>query len=148
MNKYFWGIIGSFILLVTVCADANAQRSKLPAGAKINWIEPKNNGTYSNPIIFKFEAENIEIGPTKNKGSSHFHILYDRPDIATMIKGDDAFKPGPQLIPKDIHLGNGELEYELTLPPGRHTVQILLTDRNHVPHFPALFSEQRTITVK
>ncbi len=148
MIKNILAFVGICVMLFVGIENAQAQRTKLPPGAKISWSEPKNNGSYSNPIIFKFEAENIEIGSTKSKGAAHFHILYDRPDIATMIKGDDAFKPGPQLIPKDIHLSNGELEYELTLPPGQHTIQILLTDKNHIPHFPALFSEQRRITVK
>lgn len=140
--------LATLVFVIFSATNLYAQRTKLPNGVKLEWFEPKNNSTVTNPVIFKFAADGLEIGPTKNKGSSHFHILYDRPDIATMIKGDDIFKPGPQLIPKDIHLSNGELEYELTLPPGVHTVQLLLTDKNHVPHFPALFTEQRKITVK
>ncbi len=146
MKKYLILSLIGFILVNL--SPLYAQRTKLPAGATITWDEPKANSVVANPVKFKMSATNLDIASTKKKGSSHFHILYDRQDIVTMIKNDDAFKPGPQLIPKDIHLGNGEIEYELDLPPGSHILQLLITDQNHISYFPALFTEQRKITVK
>ncbi|NIP88847.1 MAG: DUF4399 domain-containing protein, partial [Gammaproteobacteria bacterium] len=35
-----------------------------------------------------------------------------------------------------------------TLPPGTHTLQLLLADHNHVPHNPPVVSQKITITVK
>jgi len=36
----------------------------------------------------------------------------------------------------------------VTLPPGRHTLQLVLGDQNHIPHEPPVISPKITITVK
>jgi hypothetical protein len=35
----------------------------------------------------------------------------------------------------------------VTLPPGKHTLQLLLGDQNHRAHDPPVFSKKITITV-
>jgi hypothetical protein len=47
-----------------------------------------------------------------------------------------------------MHFGKGQTEVELTLPPGRHTLQLVFGDRDHKPHVPPLASEKIAITVK
>ncbi|MGA9267234.1 MAG: DUF4399 domain-containing protein [Rhodomicrobium sp.] len=46
------------------------------------------------------------------------------------------------------HFGKGQTETTLTLAPGKHTLQLVVGDGNHIPHNPALVSEKITITVK
>jgi hypothetical protein len=46
-----------------------------------------------------------------------------------------------------VHFGKGQTETTLTLPPGKHTLQLLLADQNHVPHNPPVISKKITITV-
>jgi len=43
--------------------------------------------------------------------------------------------------------GSDQTETTLTLPPGPHTLQLLLGDYSHVPHNPAVMSKKITITV-
>ena len=43
--------------------------------------------------------------------------------------------------------GSGQTETELTLPPGQHTLQLVLGDALHIPHQPPVRSEKITITV-
>ena len=53
-------------------------------------------------------------------------------------------------IPNDAnhrHFGLGQTETELTLPPGQHTLQLVLGDALHIPHQPPVRSEKITITV-
>ena len=53
-------------------------------------------------------------------------------------------------IPSDdnhLHFGGGQTQVTLDLPPGEHTLQLLLGDHNHVPHDPVVVSEQISITV-
>ena len=55
-----------------------------------------------------------------------------------------------QPIPNDknhMHFGLGQTEARIDLPPGKHTLQLLLGDANHIPHNPPLYSQRITITV-
>ena len=47
-----------------------------------------------------------------------------------------------------LHFGAGETEARLELPPGKHTLQLLLGDHNHVPHNPPVYSNKITVTVR
>ena len=46
------------------------------------------------------------------------------------------------------HFGGGQTEVELTLPPGRHTLQMVLGDHLHIPHDPPIASSVVTIEVQ
>jgi len=46
------------------------------------------------------------------------------------------------------HFGGGQTETEITLQPGKHTLQLLLGNYAHVPHSQPVVSEQITITVE
>jgi hypothetical protein len=64
---------------------------------------------------------------------------------------DTDLPPFDQEIPSDrqhLHFGGGQTEARLEdLSPGKHTLQLLLADCNHVPHDPPLYSTKITITV-
>ena len=47
-----------------------------------------------------------------------------------------------------MHFGKGQTETTLELEPGTYPLQLLLGDKNHVPHDPPVVSEKVTITVK
>jgi hypothetical protein len=71
--------------------------------------------------------------------TGHHHLLIDTDMV-----------PLDQPIPSDynhIHLGNGQTETVLTLPPGPHTLQLLLGDHQHMPHQPPVMSKKITIYV-
>ena len=55
-------------------------------------------------------------------------------------------KPIPN-DPHHLHFGAGQTEATVTLPLGKHTLQLLLGDANHVPHNPPVMSEPITVTV-
>ena len=42
----------------------------------------------------------------------------------------------------------GETEAVISLPPGKHTLQLLLGDEEHEPQAPALYSDKITIMVE
>ena len=46
----------------------------------------------------------------------------------------------------DLHYGAGQTEVELTLPPGPHTLQLLLGDADHIPHTPPVYSDRIHMT--
>jgi hypothetical protein len=121
---------------------ADNNRTPAPAGAKVFIIEPKDGSTVSSPVTVKFGAENIDIVPagTDKPNSGHHHLLID----TTVTDFNSA-------IPKDdhhVHYGKGQTEATITLTPGKHTLQLLLGDKNHIPTDPPIASEVVSVTVK
>lgn len=114
-----------------------------PAGAKVFFIEPKDGAEVTSPVTVKFGIEGMEVVPagTEKANSGHHHVLIDT-KLADNHEGplpmDDNHK----------HFGKGQTEATLELKPGKHTLQMVLGDHNHVPHSPPVKSEVITITVK
>jgi hypothetical protein len=122
----------------------SAERSASPAGAKVFIIAPKNHAVVSNPIQVRFGIEGMTLAPagTKADNSGHHHLLIDTP------LPKDLSQPLPVIENKVMHFGKGQTETTLTLPPGKHTLQLVLGDYLHVPHNPPVVSKKITITVK
>jgi hypothetical protein len=86
--------------------------------------------------------QNMGIAPAgiRRDNTGHHHLLVDT-DLPPM----------DEPIPNNkthLHFGGGQTEARLELPPGRHTLQLLLGDADHVPFDPPVVSEKITITVK
>jgi hypothetical protein len=130
--------------LAATGAAALAQdfRQASPAGAKVYFIEPKDGAEISGPVVVKFGLSGMGVAPagTEKKDTGHHHILVNQKlaDVMAAIPADD----------KHRHFGNGQTEASLTLPPGKHTLQLVLGDHNHIPHNPPVQSDVITITVK
>ena len=45
------------------------------------------------------------------------------------------------------HFGGGQTETTLSLPPGQHTLQLIMGNYAHVPFDPPVISKKITITV-
>jgi hypothetical protein len=72
--------------------------------------------------------------------TGHHHLLID-----------SELPPAGQPIPSDrnhLHYGAGETETTIELAPGKHTLQLLMGDENHVPHTPPVMSKKITVIVK
>ncbi len=142
--KQYVGLIAALGLSVLTGQAAFAD-AQWPAGAKVFFIEPKNGAEISGPVKVVMGVKGIDIAPagTDTPHTGHHHILIDT-DVPT---GENALKP----LPADDHtkhFGKGQTETTLTLAPGKHTLQLVVGDGNHIPHDPALASEKITITVK
>jgi hypothetical protein len=95
-----------------------------------------------NPVVVKFGLKGMVIAPagTKADNSGHHHLLIDTDppaDLSTPLPATD----------KIVHFGKGQTETTLTLTPGKHTLQLLFADLNHIPHNPPVISRKITITV-
>jgi hypothetical protein len=121
---------------------ASAQRTASPAGAELYIISPKNGATVHNPLRVQFGLKGMGIAPAgvKFDNTGHHHLLIDTDapsDLSAPLPATD----------KIVHFGKGQTETTLTLTPGKHTLQLLLGDMNHIPHNPPLISQKITITV-
>lgn len=129
-------------LAITSIAEAQDFRSPSAAGTKLYFIAPKNGASVKGPVLVKMGLSGMGIAPAgmEKKDTGHHHILVDQKlaDMAAPLPQDD----------KHRHFGGGQTETTLTLPPGKHTLQLVLGDHNHIPHNPPILSEVITITVK
>jgi hypothetical protein len=118
------------------------ERTPSPAGAEAYIISPKNGATVHNPVRVQFGLKGMGIAPAgvKFDNTGHHHLLIDTDapsDLSAPLPSTD----------KIVHFGKGQTETTLTLTPGKHTLQLLLGDMNHIPHDPPVMSKKITITV-
>lgn len=127
----------------TPAAPAPGKRTPSPKDAYV-YIGWPTDGTVIRSTKFKvwFGTRNFGVAPagTFVPNTGHHHLLIDT-DLP----------PFDQPIPSDkqhLHFGGGQTEAIIELPPGRHTLQLLMGDGNHVPHDPPLYSKKITIYVR
>jgi Domain of unknown function (DUF4399) len=134
----------ALLLLLALAPLALAQeRTPSPHGAKVFIVSPKNGATVHNPFVVKFGLKGMVVAPagTKAENSGHHHLLIDTDPPA------DLSAPLPTIADKVVHFGKGQTETTLTLPPGKHTLQLVFADALHIPHNPPVISKKITITV-
>jgi hypothetical protein len=132
----------ALLLSLDVLAE---ERSASPAGAEVYIVAPADGATVSGPVTVRFGLKGMGIAPAgiKFDGAGHHHLLID-----TDLAADLSLPIPPAVENKVMHFGKGQTEVTLTLPPGKHTLQLVLGDYLHVPHNPAVVSKKITITVK
>ena len=119
------------------------ERTPSPAGAEVYIISPKDGATVHNPVRVQFGVKGMGIAPAgvKYDNTGHHHLLIDTDppsDQSTPLPATD----------KIVHFGKGQTETTLNLTPGKHTLQLVFADANHIPHSPPVISKKITITVK
>jgi hypothetical protein len=123
-------------------APPASQRSPAPHDAYVYIGWPLDGATVSTKFKVWFGTRNFGIAPAgvQKPNTGHHHLLIDVP-----------VPPLDQPIPNDrnhLHFGLGQTEAIVELPPGKHTLQLLMGDADHVPHDPALMSRRITIYVR
>jgi hypothetical protein len=136
--------IAAALALAALGTAAQAQeRTPSPHGAKVYFENLKDGAKVTSPVTVKFGIKGMTLAPagTKMDNSGHHHLLIDTDPPA------DLSVPLPAIPDKIVHFGKAQTETTITLPPGKHTLQLLLGDQNHIPHKPPVMSKKITITV-
>jgi hypothetical protein len=129
------GLLGSGVALA---------RTPAPPGAQVYFIWPQEGAVISGGKFWvRMGLRGMGVAPkgTALANTGHHHLLVDT-DLPTNMN---------EPIPNDrnhLHFGAGETEARVELPPGKHTLQLLLADKDHVPHDPPVYSKKITVTVK
>jgi Domain of unknown function (DUF4399) len=133
------------LLLASILAAPAALAGDTPspkdAYVYIGW---PNDGEVINAQSFKiwFGLRHMGVAPAgvDKPNTGHHHLLIDT-DLP----------PFDEPIPNDrnhLHFGGGQTETTIELPPGTHTLQLIMGDKDHIPHNPPVYSKKITITVR
>lgn len=134
-------------LAMASCGVAYAQlpaQTPAPAGAEVYIISPADGAKVKGPVVVRFGLKGMGVAPAgiQMENTGHHHLFVDT-DLPT-----DMTKPIGMIDNKIIHFGKGQTETTVTLPPGKHTLQLLLGDYLHVPNATPVASKKITITVE
>lgn len=138
-RKLFWALS---LYLISAAVLAHTP----PDTAKVFFVGLKDGDVVTSPFRVRFGIKGFGITLAGTRGkirhtAGHHHLLVDLGQLP------DLDEP----IPRDMnhrHFDQGETEAVIELPPGKHSLQLLLGDEQHEPQDPALYSERITITVK
>jgi hypothetical protein len=122
-------------------APAGGGPTPSPPGAAVYFIDIKNGDALPPKSVIHFGLRGMGVAPagSDRENSGHHHLLID-----------SELPPLDQPIPNDfthLHFGAGQTEAEVSLPPGEHTLQLLLGDKGHIPHSPPVMSERIRVKV-
>jgi hypothetical protein len=115
-----------------------------PAGAKVTIINLKDGATVTSPFLVQFGLSGMGVAPAgvEKPNTGHHHLMIDTTLTPEQMNG---------AIPADathVHFGAGQTEAMVTLPSGKHTLQLVLGDWSHIPHAPPVMSTPITVTVQ
>jgi hypothetical protein len=135
----------AIIAAMAICSRADAQTKGGPTpsapGAAVYFIGLKDGDTIPAKTTIHFGLRNMSVAPAgiDRANTGHHHLIIDAP-----------LPPLDQPIPNDfnhLHFGAGQTEAEVTLTPGKHTLQLLFADKDHIPPTPPLYSKRITVNV-
>lgn len=125
-----------------------AQETPAPDDARVYFVNLEDGATVTSPVTVIFGLSGMGVAPAgiEKEMTGHHHLLVNRPAFGSEDAEELAFG-----IPADdnhVHFGGGQTETVVELPPGTHTLQLVMGDLNHVAHVAPVMSEVITITVE
>jgi hypothetical protein len=136
--------LAGLLLSASLLANAaDVPHTASPAGAEVYIISPKDGSTVPGTFKVQFGLKGMGVAPAgvDVPDTGHHHLLIDvkdQPDLNAPLPVSDNIR----------HFGKGQTETEITLPPGRHTLQLIVGDKSHIPLNPSVESKAITVNVK
>ena len=133
---------GATVFAAAMPMRAFAANTPSANGAYVYIIWPQDGTHVRGSFWCRFGLRNMGIthagDTTPNSGHHHLLIDVDEPlDTAAPVPADK----------KHLHFGAGQTEAHLDLPPGPHTLQLVLADANHISFDPPVVSRKIHIVV-
>ena len=134
-------LIGIVISAFFIAGSAFA-RTPSPEGAQVYIISPADGEVLNSPVTVRFGLKGMGVAPAgiDKPNTGHHHMLIDvqdRPATDKPLPADAKHK----------HFGGGQTEVTIELSPGKHTLQLIMGDKNHIPHYHLVISDKITNTV-
>jgi len=132
-----------YVLLASLFASTSCfAATPAPADARAYIVSPAHGQVVSSPVTVIFGLSGAGIAPAgiDKKNTGHHHLIIDAstPNLNKKIPKDANHK----------HFGGGQTQGSIKLKPGKHTLQLVLGDKTHMPHNPPVTSEVIEILVK
>lgn len=110
---------------------------------KLFFVIPSDGEEVTSPFRVEFGLIGMDVVPAgvDQPMSGHHHLLIDvkkLPDMKMPIPADK----------NHLHFGKGQKETMIKLPKGKHTLQLLFGNYQHVPHDKPLISERIEVIVR
>ncbi len=136
--------------LIALPGIVAAQDTPAPEGAEVYFVNLEDGATVASPVTVVFGLRGMGVAPsgTERENTGHHHLLLNRPPLGEGPEGAEELTLGLPADDNHIHFGGGQTEVTLDLPPGDHTMQLVLGDLNHIPHDPPVASGVITVTVE
>ncbi len=129
--------------LALLPATVHAQGKTAPKDAKLYFITPHDGQKLRGAFLVRFGLRNMGVTHAGDdyQNAGHHHLLVDI---------NDPIDPKEPILQdkSHLHFGAGQTETLLDLPPGTHTLQLVLGDAKHYPFEPPVVSEKITIRVR
>lgn len=141
--RFFLSVMVFGGLLASATAADKLEKRKSPKGAKAYIISPKDGKTVGKKFVVRFGLKGMGVAPAgiDKENTGHHHLLIDTeklPNLNLPLAATEKIR----------HFGGGQTEVTLELPPGKHTLQLVLGDWIHLAHDPPVVSKKITVTVK
>jgi hypothetical protein len=139
-------IAQSIVLCVALAAlpcAAHAQGKPAPKDALLYFIWPHDKATIKGAFWCRFGLRNMGVTHAGDnfQNSGHHHLLVDV---------NEPLNPNEPIAQdkSHLHFGAGQTEARIELPPGKHTLQLVLGDASHYPFSPPVVSEKIAVNIK
>lgn len=114
-----------------------------PVGARVYIIAPVDGQTVPQHFTVRFGLSGMGVAPAgiDRANTGHHHLLIDvkvLPDLTQPLQATENVR----------HYGGGQTETVLMLPPGKHTLQLIVANYEHIPHEKPIISKKITIFVE
>ena len=121
-----------------------AASAPTPPPKTVYFINLKDGQTVTSPFKVQFGLTGMGVAPAgvDKPNTGHHHLLIDTTLSAEQLKA---------AIPMDaqhLHFGGGQTETTVTLPSGKHKLQLEFANWSHIPFDPPIQSDVITVDVK
>lgn len=136
-------LLSGVLMLMSGLIQAAPEFSTAPDDAQVYFIQPANGAEVAETFKVVFGLSKMGVAPagTMKKNTGHHHLLIDvdtMPDLSKPLGKSKQIR----------HFGGGQTEAMITLPKGKHTLQLVLGNFAHTPHDNPVVSEKITVIVK
>lgn len=136
-------LIALSLAMTCPALSAFAQGKPAPKDATLYFVWPNDGATIKGAFWARFGLRNMGVTHAGDnyQNAGHHHLLVD------VSEPLDPNEPIAQ-DKAHLHFGAGQTEARIELPPGKHTLQLVLGDANHYPFNPPVISKKITVLIK